>query len=364
MSQNSFNSASAAKAVDAKDMDSPDYLRYLQQQRNAANSAGVDAILCADDKMQRIKEIIQQIKNTDVSVLVSGESGTGKEVVARAIHNASDRADKPFVAINCAALPSNLLESELFGYEKGAFTGAHQRHLGKFEQANGGTLLLDEVTEMDPSLQAKLLRALQEREVERLGGTGTIPVNCRIIATTNRDIVKYVAQGSFRQDLYYRLYVIHLEVPALRDRPKDIDLLSVHFLRKYEREFGKEGMQFSVKAKEKLDAHAWNGNVRELQNVVQRSVLLANGNIIGSEDVPITVEKAVANDDWVDTLPIGRPLKDLETHFILETLRSHKGNRTHAARTLGISLRTLRNKINEFTSEGFEVATPQTGRSA
>jgi two-component system response regulator FlrC len=360
MSQNSFDNTSAAKAVDTKGPQGSDYLQYLQNRQ--AGVSDIEGLLCADDKMIRIKEIIKQIKNTDVSVLISGESGTGKEVIARAIHSNSDRNDKPFVAINCAALPSNLLESELFGYEKGAFTGAHQQHRGKFEQADGGTLLLDEVTEMEPALQAKLLRALQEREIERVGGSGPVPVNCRIIATTNRDIVKYVAQGNFRQDLYYRLYVIHMEVPALRDRPKDIELLSNHFLRRYEREFGKEGMQFSVKAKEKLEAHAWNGNVRELQNVVQRSVLLANGPIIGSEDIPITIEKAVVSDDWVDTLPIGRPLKDLETRFILETLRYHKGNRTHAAKTLGISLRTLRNKINEFTAGGYEVMSPQNGR--
>jgi DNA-binding NtrC family response regulator len=332
----------------------------MQEQRAQTGSL----FLAADEKMVRIKEIALQIKDTNVPVLITGESGTGKEVIARAIHQSSSRSDQPFVAVNCAALPPNLLESELFGHEKGAFTGAHQRHLGKFEQATDGTLLLDEVTEMDPALQAKLLRALQEKEIERVGGSGPIPVRTRIIATTNRDLAEAVAAGQFRQDLYYRLHVIQLEVPPLRDRPSDIELLALHFLGHYCAQFAKEGMELALDARAKLKAHTWPGNVRELQNVIQRAVLLTSGRQVQAADLPIESTGAEPQGDWTRHLPIGRPLRDLETQFILETLKHHQGNRTHAARTLGISLRTLRNKINEFTSEGIEVMAPTTGRAS
>ncbi len=358
---------------------SAEYLQYLQGQQNplapqvpatgsAARTAAPEdaAFLAADDKMQRIQDIIEQIKDTSVPVLITGESGTGKEVIARAIHVHSKRAGEPFVAVNCAALPSNLLESELFGYEKGAFTGAIQRHIGKFELATNGTLLLDEVTEMDPSLQAKLLRALQEKEIERIGGSGPVPVKTRIIATTNRDIMSAVAQGQFRQDLYYRLHVIQLEVPALRDRPRDVEVLSWHFLRSYCAQFGKPMMDLTADAQSKLRGHSWPGNVRELQNVIQRAVLLTSGGAISAADLPIEHDRnsTMCPVEWVNQLPIGRPLKDLETQFILETLKHHQGNRTHAARTLGISLRTLRNKINEFSADGIEVMAPSTGRAS
>jgi DNA-binding NtrC family response regulator len=351
----------AAEGLNADQQPTPaDYLSYAQEK---SRDEGV-ALMCGDEKMLRIKEIIEQIKDTTVPVLITGESGTGKEVIARAIHRASSRAGQPFVAVNCAALPPALLESELFGHEKGAFTGAVQRHIGKFEAATKGTLLLDEVTEMDPALQAKLLRALQEREIERVGGSGPIPVNTRIIATTNRDIMAAVAQGQFRQDLYYRLHVIQLEVPALRERPKDIELLARHFLKTFATQFGKASLDFDAGAMAKLISHSWPGNVRELQNVIQRAVLLTNEGRIGATDLPIEAAQGDVESAWVQHLPIGRPLRDLETQFILETLRHHQGNRTHAARTLGISLRTLRNKINEFTSEGLSVTAPMTGRAS
>jgi len=336
-----------------------DYLQYAQERSQNCN-----VFLAADEKMLRIKEIVEQIKDTAVPVLITGESGTGKEVIARQVHAHSNRRDEPFVAVNCAALPSNLLESELFGHEKGAFTGAHQRHIGKFELATNGTLLLDEVTEMDPALQAKLLRALQEKEIERVGGSGPIPIKTRIIATTNRDLTKAVAQGHFRQDLYYRLHVIQLEVPALRDRPNDIEVLARYFLRQYCDQFGKEILEISPSAKAKLKSHPWPGNVRELQNVIQRAVLLSNGREISDAGLPIDSDITGISSEWVTFLPIGKPLKDLETHFILETLKHHQGNRTHAAKTLGISLRTLRNKINEFTAEGIDVMAPTTGRAS
>jgi DNA-binding NtrC family response regulator len=342
---------------------SSDYLQYVQGQKEKSQGA---LFLAADEQMVRIREVIEQIRETTVPVLITGESGVGKEVIARAIHRTSVRAAGPFVAVNCAALPPNLLESELFGHEKGAFTGAVQRHIGKFEQADAGTLLLDEVTEMDPGLQAKLLRALQEREIERIGGTGPIQVKTRIIATTNRDIAQAVATGQFRQDLFYRLHVIQLEVPALRARGKDIEVLARHFLADYCNQFGKEIMELAPDALAKLKGHTWPGNVRELQNVIQRAVLLTAGRSLTAADLPIErdAEAEKRGGDWIEHLPIGRQLRELETQFILETLKHHQGNRTHAARTLGISLRTLRNKINEFTAEGLEVTQPLTGRAS
>lgn len=364
---------SAAKAIDPaltnpaqvapKSQD--DYLNYVQETRRInAQALEEQPFLAADEKMLRIKDIIEQIASANVPVLITGESGTGKEVVAKAIHRASNRAAKPFVAVNCAALPSSLLESELFGFEKGSFTGAHQRHVGKFEQASGGTLLLDEVTEMDPGLQAKLLRALQEKEIERIGGSGPIAVDTRVIATTNRDILSNVAKGTFRQDLYYRLYVIHVEVPALRERPKDIDLLARNFLTRFGEQFGKPNLSFSPDAIAKMMSYQWPGNVRELQNVVQRAALLCSAPQILGTDIQIDVNAVDSSNDWIDNLPIGRSLRDVETQFILETLKHHQGNRTHAAKTLGISLRTLRNKINEFSAEGITVMAPLTGRAS
>jgi two-component system response regulator FlrC len=332
-----------------------DYLNFMKTQVQAP-------FLSADEKMARIKEVIEQIADANVPVLITGESGTGKEVIAQTIHQRSNRRAKPFVAINCAALPPSLLESELFGYEKGAFTGAHQRHIGKFEQADGGTLLLDEVTEMEPALQAKLLRALQEKKIERIGGTGSVNVNVRIVATTNRDIKAIVNEGSFRQDLYYRLYVIHMEVPPLRDRPKDIELMSRYYLERFAKQFGKSNLSFSPEAHEKLMNYPWPGNVRELQNIIQRAILMAKGTVIAPHDLPMIEVKVHKEQNWVAALPIGRPMYEVETQFIIETLKSHNGNRTHAAKTLGISLRTLRNKINEFSARGLEVPQPTTGR--
>jgi two-component system response regulator FlrC len=355
----------AAKGISEKDFtpNPAEYVDFVRSQQTTEAPQEDFAFITEDKKMLRIKEIVEQIANANVPVLITGESGTGKEVIARMIHKISSRNKEPFVAINCAALPPNLLESELFGYERGAFTGADKRHIGKFEQASGGTLLLDEVTEMEPGLQAKLLRALQEKEIERIGGSGTIAVNTRIIATTNRDIKAIVNEGSFRQDLYYRLYVIHLEVPPLRERRSDIDLLSKHYLNKFGKQFGKPNLQFAVPALERLSKYPWPGNVRELQNIIQRTILMSKGQIIEAQDLPLNPELKGDNLDWIRALPIGRPMRDVEIHFIIETLKSHSGNRTHAAKTLGISLRTLRNKINEFTALGITVPTPTTGKA-
>ncbi len=360
MEQPRYQSQSTAESLESNTPNSSDYLNYVTESKNK----GVETcFITVDDKMLRIREIIEQIADANVPVLITGESGTGKEVIAQMIHESSNRSDSSFVAVNCAALPPSLLESELFGYEKGAFTGAHQKHVGKFEQANNGTLLLDEVTEMEPALQAKLLRALQEKEIERIGGTGSIPVNTRIIATTNRDIKAIVNEGNFRQDLYYRLYVIHLEIPALRERPADIEVLAKHYLNKFSKSFGKNISDIAPDAIDKLTKYPWPGNVRELQNIVQRSILMTQGNTITAEDLPLLEIPKTVNLDWIATLPIGRPMRDVETHFIIETLKSHNGNRTHAAKTLGISLRTLRNKINEFTTMGFEVPGPTSGKA-
>lgn len=354
------NSVLAESVPQAQHPTSADFIQYAQDKTRDDSAI----FSYADEKMTRIKEIIDQIKDTTVPVLITGESGVGKEVIARAIHRLSSRANQPFIAVNCAALPPTLLESELFGYEKGAFTGALARHTGKFEAAHNGTLLLDEVTEMDPALQSKLLRALQEKEIERIGGNGPVAINTRIIATTNRDIMTAVAQGQFRQDLYYRLHVIQIDVPPLRERPKDIEFLARSFLKTYAIQVGKTHLEFDTSSIQKMQDHTWPGNVRELQNVIQRAAILTNKSILSADDLPIEAASTEIQSTWVQHLPIGRSLRDLETQFILETLKHHHGNRTHAAKTLGISLRTLRNKINEFTSEGLTVTAPMTGRAS
>lgn len=360
--RNSNQAAAVPLAQEGVTPNAHEYVNYARTNVQVQEKTFAPVFLSADEKMARIKEVIDQIADANVPVLITGESGTGKEVIAQTIHQRSNRRTKPFVAINCAALPPSLLESELFGYEKGAFTGAQQRHIGKFEQADGGTLLLDEVTEMEPALQAKLLRALQEKKIERIGGNGSVNVNCRIVATTNRDIKGLVAEGSFRQDLYYRLYVIHLEVPALRERQKDIELLSKFYLERFGKQFAKHNLQFAAESMEKLQRYPWPGNVRELQNILQRAILMAKTNIIMPSDLPLIEVNVPKNTDWVSALPIGRPIYEVETQFIIETLKMHSGNRTHAAKTLGISLRTLRNKINEFTARGLEVPSPTSGK--
>lgn len=343
-----------------------DYLKYIQEKRQQdklQTDAKADFVF-ADEKMLRIKEIVEQIANANVPVLITGESGTGKEVIARMIHRTSNRRNNSFVAINCAAMPATLLESELFGFEKGAFTGANNRHIGKFEQASGGTLLLDEVTETDQGLQAKLLRALQEKEIERIGGNGPVSIDTRIIATTNRDVAQLVAEGKFRQDLFYRLYVIHLEIPPLRQRPKDIEVLTRHFLKMFSSQYSSRPMNISADAMGKLVKYAWPGNVRELHNVIQRAVIMNQNSDIVTAD-HLSLEPARHDDDveWIKHLPIGKQMRQVERHFILETLKNHNGNRTHSAKTLGISLRTLRNKINEFAADGFEIPQPLTGKA-
>lgn len=291
-------------------------------------------------------------------MLLCGESGTGKEVMARHLHRHSRRAAASFVAVNCAAIPEALLESELFGHEKGAFSGAVARRIGKFEAASGGTLLLDEISEMDLRLQAKLLRAIQEREIDRVGGNGPVRVDTRILATTNRDLAAEVAAGRFRADLYFRLDVVSLRLPALRERPGDIGPLARHYAQHYAALNGLEPRTLSPAAIGLLSQHAWPGNIRELQNLMHRVVLLADGGEIGVEDLGL--RPAAASPATVQTPGlVGHTVNGLEQKLILETLYHTLGNRTHAATLLGISIRALRNKLRDYAAQGVRVPAPE-----
>ena len=314
--------------------------------------AGSDpqAILTRNSQMLLILQRARAVAGTKVPVLLQGESGTGKELLARFIHRNSPRAHKTLVAVNCAAIPDNLLESELFGHEKGAFTGAISRKIGKFEQANGSTLLLDEIGEMSLNLQAKLLRVLQEWEVDRLGGNGPIAVDVRVIATTNADLLEGVRNGKFREDLYFRLSVMPLRLPPLRERKEDIPLLAEHFLKLACREHSRSIRGFTPRAMEKLEGHDWPGNVRELKNVIERAVLLASGDLVGEKDV--WIEQLAGKEPEGIPGNGGRSLKDMERELILKTLEMEGWNRTRASAKLGISIRTLRNKLQEYRREG------------
>ncbi|MDP2828837.1 MAG: sigma-54 dependent transcriptional regulator [Sulfuricellaceae bacterium] len=303
-----------------------------------------DAVI-EDPRTREVFAMAQRVAVTLATVLIGGESGTGKEVVARYIHQHSARAGGPFVAINCAAIPENLLEATLFGYEKGAYTGAQQAQHGKFEQAQGGTLLLDEVTEMPLALQAKLLRVLQEREVERLGGRKVIALDVRVLATSNRDIAAEVARGAFREDLFYRLNVFPLLMPALRDRPADIPVLARQFIHRFANAFGRSGITLSTAAERQLTQYGWPGNIRELENVIQRALILASGKEIEPAHLylPVFAEKGKA-DEPVD-------MASVKKAHILETLETVGGSRKLAAERLGISERTLRYKLQQYRDE-------------
>lgn len=315
-------------------------------------------LICQDPVMLRSVAIADRIAPSDASVLITGESGTGKEVMAHYIHEKSKRRTGPFISVNCAAIPENLLESELFGHEKGAFTGAVARRLGKFEEANGGTLLLDEISEMHPRLQAKLLRAIQEREIDRVGGTQPVRVNIRIIATSNRDLPEAVKAHEFREDLYFRLNVINIQLPGLRERPLDIDSLAKFFVKKYAELNRMDIKGFSKEALLALRTYSWPGNVRELENTVYRSMLLAQGDEIQADEIlydhAYITEKRPGGDEKSSIL-VGRTVSEVERDLILDTLQHCLGNRTHAANILGISIRTLRNKLKEYTELGLKV---------
>lgn len=312
-------------------------------------------IITGDKRMLALLELLKGVSRSKSSILIQGESGTGKELVAWYIHLHSSRADMPFVAVNCAAIPHNLLESEMFGHEKGAFTGASRMRLGKFELASGGTLLLDEIGEMDVQLQAKLLRVIQESEVDRLGGKASVPVDVRIIATTNADLKKYIKDKKFRSDLYYRLNVIPVRIPPLRERRGDVLLLCEYFLEKYSRLGRTAKSALSKEVVQVLESYKWPGNVRELENVIERGVLLSGDETILPEHLYLESEgerhgqpveaplQSVALEDAT--------LKEMEKRLIFKTLEKAQGNRTRASKILGVSVRTIRNKLNEYKKE-------------
>ena len=313
-------------------------------------------LIFTDIAMKAIIDMADKVASSQASIMITGESGTGKEVMARYVHRQSQRKGNNFVSVNCAAIPENLLESELFGHEKGAFTGAVAQRIGKFEQANGGTLLLDEISEMDPKLQAKLLRVIQEREIERVGGDQTVPVNVRLIATSNRNLEAEIREGTFREDLYFRLNVINLQLPPLRQRPNDIEILSNYFAEKYCKENDLPSMRFSSEAMGRLQHYPWPGNVRELENTIHRSVLMASGIeidveaiILPNQNSELLDKEGIKPDTELQNNFEGKTLANVEKALILNTLDHCLGNRTHAARILGISIRTLRNKLNEYT---------------
>ncbi|MDE1901065.1 MAG: sigma-54-dependent Fis family transcriptional regulator [Alphaproteobacteria bacterium] len=327
--------------------------------------------IARDPSMQPILQMVDRVGGSDASILITGESGTGKEVMAHHIHRKSRRAAGNFVSVNCAAIPDNLLESELFGHEKGAFTGAVARRIGKFEEANGGTLLLDEISEMDMRLQAKLLRAIQEREIDRVGGTTPVKIDIRLIATSNRDLEEEVKAKRFREDLYFRLNVVNLQLPPLRRRQADIVPLAAYFAEKYAKANGIPNRPLSSEAVAALQAHHWRGNVRELENTMHRAVLLAQGDKIDPNAIMLSgqsfaPEKPSAAEIAAQTAGsfapastgglVGRTVADVERDLIIDTLSHCLGNRTHAANILGISIRTLRNKLKQYSDEGIAVA--------
>ncbi len=331
-------------------------------------------LIYRDDSMARVVKLAQHVAASEASVLITGDSGTGKEVLARYVHARSGRARKALICVNCAAIPETLLESELFGHEKGAFTGAVARRVGKFEEANGGTLLLDEISEIDVRLQAKLLRAIQERVIDRVGGTRPVPIDIRIIATSNRNLAEAVHDGVFREDLWFRLNVVNLKIPPLRERPADVIELAEYFIKKYAAANGVTARPLSQDARRTLTLNYWPGNVRELENTMHRAVLMANGDEIGADAIltpdgvrldqqksaPAVAHAAFAAEQVSRGL-VGRTVAEVERDLILETLKHCLGNRTHAANVLGISIRTLRNKLNEYAADGLPVPPPGGG---
>lgn len=375
-----------------------------------AVSEETTSLLYRDPATEGVLRLAEQVAPSDASILITGESGTGKEVMARFIHSHSRRAQKAFISVNCAAIPENLLESELFGHEKGAFTGAVTRRIGKFEEANGGTLLLDEISEMDPRLQAKLLRAIQEREIDRVGGNNPVKVDIRLLATSNRNLEEEVKKGNFREDLYFRLNVVNVMLPSLRERPLDIEVLAKHFVGKYAQVNDAPLPKITPEAMAMLKQHHWRGNVRELENTMHRCVLLAEDNLIAPESViltgggiapsstpPVTpvasppqasaasaAHGGALGRSLFKTSPqslppvgavpteagnttaglVGQTVSEVEKNLILNTLDHCLGNRTHAANILGISIRTLRNKLKIYSGEGTEIPVPRGGDDA
>lgn len=304
-----------------------------------------------DSEMKKVVEVANNIATRKATVLITGESGVGKELMARHIHEASQRSQHPFVATNCAAVPENLLESELFGYEKGAFTGAQLAKPGKFELADKGTFLLDEISEMPLALQGKLLRVLQESEIERLGSTSPKKIDVRFVCTTNKSLSDMVKKGEFRQDLFYRLNVIPLNIPSLRERKKDLTSLVQHFLKKVAEENQMRMKSLSVEAMQKIHNWSWPGNVRELQNVIERSCLMSMNDTLSVEEIKIETTNFENKETKSGLVTAGMTIQEAEKRLILKTLEHTGENRTKAAKILGISIRTLRNKLNEYKTD-------------
>jgi DNA-binding NtrC family response regulator len=321
-------------------------VRYLRDE--LARHEGFDQLVGRSPAMRRVYELVRQIADTTATVLITGESGTGKEMIARAIHRQGIRRDRPFVAVNCAALPADLLESELFGHERGAFTGAHARKLGKFEVAHTGTLLLDEIGTLRLDLQPKILRALQEREIERVGGGRVIRVDVRIVVATNTDLRQAVAAGRFREDLFYRLHVVPIAVPPLRERREDVAPLARHFLTKYARQFGKPVTDLSPGAVDALERYHWPGNVRELENIVARSVALTGESVVQLDQIPLEVALAPVEASVEDQLNLREARHEVERLLILRALDRAGGNQTLAARLLGMHRNTLLVKLAQL----------------
>ncbi len=337
------------RALRSRDMESEN----LQLRQELDDKFGMESLLGTSPSMMALFDTIRQAAPTQATVLVHGESGTGKELVAHALHRLSTRAKGPFVAVHCAALSSNLLESELFGHEKGAFTGALARRRGRFEMADGGTMFLDEISEIDASVQVKLLRVLEERAFERVGGDSPVEVDIRLIAATNKDLRKLLAEGTFREDLFFRLDVVNIALPPLRERQGDVPLLCGRFIQEFSAKNGKAVTGITPDAMALLEGYRWPGNVRELRNTIEKMVVLARGDRLTTRDIPPVI-RAEAGEAPAVSRPAAatESLADTERSLILQALRKHDGNRTLAAQALGISRRTLHRKLRQYKEEG------------
>jgi DNA-binding NtrC family response regulator len=320
----------------------------LLRRRLAALAPGTDMV-GSGPSMQRVFELVKKVAPANASVVITGESGTGKEVVARAVHSLSLRKDKPFIALNCGAIPATLIESELFGYERGAFTGADQRRLGNFELAHGGTLFLDEIGELPLEMQGKFLRVLEERRFRRLGGKVEVEVDVRVICATNRDLKEEIKKGRFREDLYFRLHVFTIHLPPLKERREDVPLLVQHFIEKFNAETGKHVQGVTPGAMEVLQSYAWPGNIRELRNTVERAMILTDGDTIDQEHLPPDMRPTQLESAML-RVPLGAALRDVEKEYILASLQKNGGNKARTADALGISEKTLYNKLNRYAA--------------
>jgi DNA-binding NtrC family response regulator len=324
----------------------------LLRRRLAALAPGTE-LIGEGGAMKQVAELVKRVAPANASVVITGESGTGKEVVARAIHNLSPRKDRPFVALNCSAIPATLIESELFGYERGAFTGADQRRLGNFEMAHGGTLFLDEIGELPPEMQGKFLRVLEERKLRRLGGKAEVDVDVRVLCATNRNLKEQSRSGRFREDLYFRLGVFTIHLPPLRERREDIPLLVQHFIAKFAGETGKHVHGTTAGAMAQLQAYGWPGNIRELRNTVERGMILVDGDMIGEEHLPPDMRPHVGEAAAL-RLQLGMVLDEVEKEYILASLQRNRGNKARTAESLGISEKTLYNKLHRYAARAQE----------